>query len=141
MRRVKTFDHFDSRTAFLSDLVDISSLHQQKANIRVTQAVRRSPVAVAVKLQAQLIQDRVEQLSLAPWEEAVRRLWLIPRGQSLEWPDRADCALAVSDAPLSSHLDFQDRFASCIIDDDCDITVLEPLRIVQAEPGIRLNST
>lgn len=50
MRSVEFFDHLDAGTTILSDLVDIGSLDQPKADVCVRQAIGGAPIAVAVEL-------------------------------------------------------------------------------------------
>src|SRR5580704_1916163 len=45
---VEFLDHLDASPAVLGNLIDVSSLHQTKADVGMPQAVARSQIAVAV---------------------------------------------------------------------------------------------
>jgi hypothetical protein len=50
MRRVEFFNHLDTGSAILGNLVDVRPLHQPQANVDMAKAMGGAPVAFAVEL-------------------------------------------------------------------------------------------
>ncbi len=71
---IEFFDHFHAGPAIFSDLIDVGSFHQAHTNIGMSQAIGRPSVSRTVKLQIQLVQYPVEQLSLDFSENQARGL-------------------------------------------------------------------
>src|SRR5215471_9906658 len=64
MRGVIFLDHLDAGAAVLGDLVDIRTLHQSQADVRMTQTVRCARTAFTIKAQMFLIQDGLKKFPL-----------------------------------------------------------------------------
>ena len=70
-------------------------------------------------------------------KEPVGRLGLVAFQQSLKRHNRVRHTLAVADAALSTHLDFQDGLASRFVFDDGRIPVFKSRGFIGSESGVR----
>ncbi len=61
---VEFFDHLDAGAAILGDLVDVGAFHEAHADVGMSQAIRRAPVAIAVEFELRAPEDAVEQLDV-----------------------------------------------------------------------------
>jgi len=77
MHGVVLLDHLDARAAVLCKLINIGPFKQAKADVRVTQAVRRTSVAIAVKLEIFLGEQGIEDAGMASRKNTIGSLGLL----------------------------------------------------------------
>jgi hypothetical protein len=145
--RVEFLDHLDAGAAVLGDLIDVGPFHEPHANVRMSQAISRAPVTVAVKLELCPPEDAVEQLDVIAWKYRIGRLrifhlrrfgpipcarapaaiarnWHSAVAQALVGTHGARHALAVADTTFAD-FDLKNSLAGRIVRDDRHIAVLK----------------
>ena len=146
VRRV-FLNHLDASAAVLSNLVDVGTFHEAQAYVCMPQAVRRTRSAFAIKAKIFLIEDGLKKFALPFRKNQVGRsrrapLFLKdsrgigrffgrvhavntrraePASKSLKGPHCTGPSLAISDAALSAHFNFQNRLTEIIVVNDRDI--------------------
>ena len=131
MPPVELLYHFDASAAVLSDLINISAFEQSQADIGMPQAVAGADMAIAVKLQIQLVENRVHQFARRFPEDAIGRLELLALANALEGQDCTGHRLAETDPSLAAHLDLQNALAGRFVVYNLDVPQLKPRRLPQ----------
>lgn len=119
------FDHFDTRAAVLGNLVNVGSLHQTKADVGVAKAVRRPALAVAIDLEVEFVENRVEKLSMVSWEDEIGGGRIVPFLKAPERNNGARRALAEPDSSFPADLDFQDALLCAVVPNDRDVAMFK----------------
>ena len=158
--RVIFLDHADARATVLSDLIDVGSLHQPHADIRVPQAVSRTRSAVSVNAKVLLLKDGLEEFALPFWENEVCRFGRAPflapgirivrhyggtqalntpraepTSKSLKWGHCTGHTFAISEPAFSAHFNLENRLTQTLIVNDLDITELKAPCFIGPQSG------
>lgn len=162
MHPVIFLDHSDARATVLRDLIDVGSLHQPHADIRVPEAVGRTWAAVSVGPKILLLSDGLEELALPFWKNEVGRFGPAPflppdirifghfaggthavnaprtepASKSLKWTHCIGHTLAISESAFSAHFNLENRLARRLVVNDLDITELKAPCLIRPQPGI-----